>query len=67
MCSKNLRSGLAQPVTETSTSWGRNEDVEYGCVEMQGWRKTMEDTHFATKNFCDDENLSFFAVYDGHG
>jgi len=27
----------------------------------------MEDTHFATKNFCDDENLSFFAVYDGHG
>jgi len=27
----------------------------------------MEDTHCATKNFCDDENLSFFAVYDGHG
>jgi protein phosphatase 1G len=58
---------MSRPVTETSTSWGKNTNVEYGCVEMQGWRKTMEDTHCATNNFCDNENLSFFAVYDGHG
>lgn len=69
MCSngKSLRCAMARPVTETSTSCGQNSNVEYGCVEMQGWRKTMEDTHFATKNFCNNENLSFFAVYDGHG
>jgi len=27
----------------------------------------MEDSHYATSNFCEDENLAFFAVYDGHG
>jgi len=58
---------MLNPVTESSTSYGKSKVIEYGCVEMQGWRKTMEDTHFATNNFCDDETLSFFAVYDGHG
>jgi len=67
MCSRNLRSPMLNPVTESSTSYGKSKVIEYGCVEMQGWRKTMEDTHFATNNFCEDETLSFFAVYDGHG
>jgi hypothetical protein len=34
MCSngKSLRCAMAHPVTETSTSWGQNSNVQYGCV-----------------------------------
>jgi serine/threonine protein phosphatase PrpC len=31
---------------------------------MQGWRKSMEDTHIAS---IDIEGLSIFGVFDGHG
>ena len=37
--------------------------VAWGVVDMQGWRKSMEDAHVAatTKDF------KVFGVFDGHG
>jgi len=32
---------------------------------MQGWRKTMEDSHIAELNLGD--GCSVFGVFDGHG
>jgi len=33
---------------------------------MQGWRTAMEDSHICIPNF-DDDNISLFGVFDGHG
>ena len=32
---------------------------------MQGWRRTMEDSHIAQMNLTG--NVSVFGVFDGHG
>jgi serine/threonine protein phosphatase PrpC len=32
---------------------------------MCGWRKYMEDAHIAKPTFV--QNMSLFAVFDGHG
>jgi len=32
---------------------------------MQGWRKTMEDSHILKADFTND--ISVFGVFDGHG
>jgi len=58
---------------------GRDRPVEWGVVDMQGWRKSMEDAHTAVTNVplksvvssadsesC-DRNARIFGVYDGHG
>jgi protein phosphatase 1G len=34
---------------------------------MQGWRKTMEDAHIAQTVLNKDDDMSVFAVFDGHG
>lgn len=37
---------------------------------MQGWRISMEDAHTSVLNLGDadgDDQISIFAVYDGHG
>jgi serine/threonine protein phosphatase PrpC len=33
---------------------------------MQGWRKTMEDSHITSLDVVEGE-VSIFAVFDGHG
>lgn len=33
---------------------------------MQGWRKTMEDSHLACLDVVEGE-ISIFGVFDGHG
>ena len=33
---------------------------------MQGWRRTMEDSHIAYCNM-DNTGVSIFGVFDGHG
>ena len=32
---------------------------------MQGWRKTMEDSHICVTDLGDD--IALFGVFDGHG
>lgn len=34
---------------------------------MQGWRRTMEDSHIAEVTIDQDTNISLFGVFDGHG
>jgi serine/threonine protein phosphatase PrpC len=50
--------------------------ISYGVSEMQGWRKTMEDTHIATRIAADAATAAgapdagatwVFGVFDGHG
>ncbi|EPX74577.1 protein phosphatase 2C Ptc3 [Schizosaccharomyces octosporus yFS286] len=61
---------LSEPITDKNSSYGINKDVLYGLSSMQGWRISMEDAHSAKLSLkCPYENqeVDFFAVYDGHG
>lgn len=52
---------LSTPVTEKNTEHGTSSRVSWGVVDMQGWRKSMEDAHIA------DTDAGVFAIFDGHG
>ncbi|XP_011873860.1 PREDICTED: probable protein phosphatase CG10417 [Vollenhovia emeryi] len=56
---------LSEPITKKESSDEVGKNVAYGASSMQGWRISQEDAH----NCCIDfgENVSLFAVYDGHG
>lgn len=52
--------------------------LAWGLVDMQGWRKSMEDSHVADTNVDipphlrmdsghDDSSGKIFGVFDGHG
>ncbi|XP_049540730.1 probable protein phosphatase CG10417 [Anopheles darlingi] len=56
---------LTTPITEKESSDESNEFLVAGSSSMQGWRMSQEDAHNCILDF--DENVSFFAVYDGHG
>lgn len=57
---------LSEPVTEKISSDESGKHVSYGAASMQGWRINQEDAHNCIINY-DDDDTSFFAVYDGHG
>ena len=42
----------------------RNQ-LKYGACGMQGWRKSMEDTHIAHVDLL--KGVHLFGVFDGHG
>ena len=70
---------LSTPITDKCEESGEapkgsgDRAVEWGVVDMQGWRKSMEDAHTAVtsvpiKTADDSErNARVFGVYDGHG
>ena len=58
---------LPEPNKTKKTSEGSSKITDYGAVEMQGWRKTMEDAHITELNFAGDPNSALFGVFDGHG
>lgn len=61
---------LSEPVVEKHSSNGADDRFIYGLSDMQGWRISMEDAHTAVLNLTEgkgDEQISIFAVYDGHG
>ncbi len=39
--------------------------IDYAATGMQGWRKTMEDSHIAELDL--GNGVSVFGVFDGHG
>jgi protein phosphatase 1G len=51
-------------VTEKHTAEGETGHGAYGISAQQGWRRSMEDAHFAVQL---DAATSLFAVFDGHG
>ncbi|XP_024883635.1 probable protein phosphatase CG10417 isoform X1 [Temnothorax curvispinosus] len=56
---------LSEPITKKESSDEVGKNVAYGASSMQGWRISQEDAHNCCIEF--DENVSLFAVYDGHG
>lgn len=56
---------LSSPNTTKTSEDGENELLRYGVSAMQGWRMSMEDSHISSPDL--DENISLFAVFDGHG
>lgn len=56
---------LSEPLTTKDSHDEGNDTLVCGSSSMQGWRISQEDAHNCILNF--DENISFFAVYDGHG
>ena len=39
--------------------------MRYGASGMQGWRRSMEDSHIANLDIGD--GIAIFGVFDGHG
>ena len=66
---------LSTPILEKEIDSGEEEFVEdglsisYACVEMQGWRKSMEDAHIAKVSLTNPagELARVFGAFDGHG
>jgi serine/threonine protein phosphatase PrpC len=60
---------LSTPVTEKCQEEGDTGTLSWGVVDMQGWRKGMEDAHVAVNdaNIGDAARGHVFAVFDGHG
>jgi serine/threonine protein phosphatase PrpC len=74
---------LSTPVLDKC--WEEGEDFEnetqvaWGVVDMQGWRKTMEDAHIVQTDVPSPQQIGgkgdsssgspaqMFAVFDGHG
>jgi serine/threonine protein phosphatase PrpC len=56
---------LSTPVTDKNVESGESSRVAWGVVDMQGWRKSMEDAHVA--HTSPDGQLGVFGVFDGHG
>ncbi|RGB27414.1 phosphatase 2C-like domain-containing protein [Rhizophagus diaphanus] len=59
---------LSKPIEDKNTIEGifQQHDIIYVTSSMQGWRKTMEDTHTIECNIPEFPDYSFFGVYDGH-
>jgi serine/threonine protein phosphatase PrpC len=56
---------LSSPDRKKDTEKGGNDKVRYCAVGMQGWRRSMEDSHITEKDL--GGGISFFGVFDGHG
>lgn len=56
---------LSEPITKKVSSDEVGKSVAFGASSMQGWRISQEDAHNCCIDF--DDNVSLFAVYDGHG
>ncbi|ORX90082.1 PP2C-domain-containing protein [Basidiobolus meristosporus CBS 931.73] len=58
---------LSEPITGKESDRGGNSRFIYGSSSMQGWRITMEDAHSCLLSLDAHPDVSFFAVFDGHG
>jgi protein phosphatase len=57
---------LSTPKTDIATETKSNKLFNVATVDMQGWRKDMEDSHFNELDFSPSEKCGFFGVFDGH-
>jgi len=56
---------LSTPNRNKEVETGEANNVRYCAMGMQGWRRTMEDSHIAHTDL--DNGVSLFGVFDGHG
>ena len=47
---------LSQPVTEQDSGMKKGTLLQCGYTSMQGWRRTMEDSHIVSLDFVIDQN-----------
>ncbi|OWA52398.1 putative protein phosphatase 2C T23F11.1 [Hypsibius exemplaris] len=59
--------GFSDPITRTFNTKSESGRIKFGSSSVQGWRIDMEDAHVNLLAVNGDEEVSFFAVYDGHG
>jgi hypothetical protein len=64
MGNQNISNG---PITTKNTKDSKNDLIRYGIAEMQGWRRTMEDSVMAIDSFDKNETNFLFGIMDGHG
>ncbi|OUC45475.1 protein phosphatase 2C [Trichinella nativa] len=62
-----MGASLSEPDTKLTTASCGNSYLKVGSSSMQGWRIQMEDAHTHLLSLPEDEKVSFFGVYDGHG
>ncbi|KRY83313.1 putative protein phosphatase 2C T23F11.1 [Trichinella pseudospiralis] len=62
-----MGANLSEPDTKLTTASCGNSYLKVGSSSMQGWRIQMEDAHTHLLSIPEDEKVSFFGVYDGHG
>ncbi|KAF0988275.1 hypothetical protein HZS_2323, partial [Henneguya salminicola] len=63
----NMGQTLSEPMTEKKNENGLNKDIKYAVTAMQGWRKTMEDSHFCSLPFSEEfPDWNYFSIFDGH-
>ncbi|CAK89232.1 unnamed protein product (macronuclear) [Paramecium tetraurelia] len=56
---------LSSPNRSKNTTIDENKTFIYAASAVQGWRRSMEDTHIFV---CDlVPNVSLFGIFDGHG
>ncbi|ELP89259.1 protein phosphatase 2C, putative [Entamoeba invadens IP1] len=60
---------LSAPITDQASGQVDGESLKCGYTSMQGWRRTMEDSHIVQLDFQVEggKKASFFGVFDGHG
>ena len=56
-----------QDITTKNTKDSKNNLIRYGIAEMQGWRRTMEDSVMAIDFFDKNKTNFLFGIMDGHG
>lgn len=58
---------LEKPAVDKHFDSGNGKDLKFAASGMQGWRLDMEDAHSAIIELGESfDNVSFFAVFDGH-
>ncbi|CAE7650338.1 unnamed protein product, partial [Symbiodinium microadriaticum] len=64
---------LSAPNIDINSEVGHGYGLKYAVGEIQGWRKNMEDAHITCTDLAaidksmNDDNISVFGVFDGHG
>ena len=56
---------LSKPDRKKNTEMGEAKGIRYIACGMQGWRRTMEDSHICNLELPGGN--MFFGVFDGHG
>lgn len=56
---------LTSPILTKCNSKGFSKELRFSACDMQGWRKTMEDSKIHAINIV--PGVSVFGVFDGHG
>ncbi len=56
---------LSSPIKTKDSLDGGNAVLKFGSSAMQGWRRSMEDSHIMALDVI--PGVSIFGVFDGHG